>query len=151
MKALELSALAIFCSFSQRTPDEPRRETAAPSLRPVAPDPAASHQDTPQAPMQDPLAFIREESDPSAQYFRARDDAVEIFVAFLSDGRVRLADGGDYRFAGVLQGEKSDLLEIGSGQWSRLFVHAAPDGKRQLEIYGGPYDARVLICEAFTE
>ena len=96
----------------------------------------------------DALEFLRGDDDAQARYYRACDEQIELLVAFLSDGRVRLIDTDGRRFAGMLETEKADLIEIGSNEWSRVFVSATPDGRTQLELQGGPHDTHVLICEA---
>ena len=96
------------------------------------------------------MDFIAEPADAGARYYRATDDGAELVAGFYSDGRVRLSDEQNRRFAGLLQGAQADLLEIGSNQWSQLLVHTTPAGTIELELRGGPYDARVLACEAFS-
>ena len=93
-----------------------------------------------------PIEFIKESGDEDATYYRACDETAELLAAFYSDGRVRLADA-QHRFAGMLQSGHADLLELDNNQWSELFVHTTPAGSIQLELRGGPYDARVLTCE----
>lgn len=95
----------------------------------------------------DPYAFIAEAGDQGASYYRAADETVELIAGFYSDGRVRLADRLNRRFAGMLQGSHADLLDVDSNQWGELFVLHTPGGGMQLELRGGPYDARVLTCE----
>ena len=95
----------------------------------------------------DPLYFLRESADSQTRFYRASDDNADVVVAFFSDGRIRVADSENHRFAGMLTNEKGELLEIGTNDWSRVFVRVAPDGAMQLELHGGPYDMRVLACE----
>lgn len=93
-----------------------------------------------------PMEFIRESADEGTRFYRALDETGEVLAGFYADGRVRLADGR-HRFAGMLQSGRADLLEIDNKQWSELFVRTTPTGRMQLELRGGPYDARVLTCE----
>lgn len=99
----------------------------------------------------DALEFLRGADDAQARFYRASDEQIQLLVAFLSDGRVRLIDADGRRFAGMLETEKADLIEISSNEWSRVFVSATPDGRTQLELQGGPHDTHVLICEALPE
>jgi hypothetical protein len=95
----------------------------------------------------EPMDFITESADEGARYYRALSEDVELLAGFYSDGRVRLADSQNRRFAGMLQGSHADLLEIDNNQWSEVFLRVTPTGRMQLELRGGPYDARVLTCE----
>lgn len=95
----------------------------------------------------DAFDFLHESADADAQFFRASDDQVEVLVALFSDGRIRIADPGARRFAGMLHNENGEIVEIGSNEWSRVFVRSTPQGKTQLELHGGPYDTHVLACE----
>jgi len=94
-----------------------------------------------------PIEFITESADRGARYYRAAGEGAELVAAFYSDGRVRLADTQQHRFAGMLQANHADLLDLATNQWSELFVRVTPAGSMQLELRGGPYDARVLSCE----
>ena len=96
----------------------------------------------------EPIDFIRESAGPDARFFRAADDALELFVALSADGRIRISDGAQRRFAGTVTRERGEVLEIGSNRWSRVFIRESPGGKTQIELHGGPYDAHVLTCEA---
>ena len=116
---------------------------ASPPAPSATPEPAA-------APVHG-MEFLRESADEQARYLRARDENVEVLVAFLSDGRLRVADAEQRRFAGMLQNEKADLIDLDADQWSSVYLRLAPDGTTQLEFHGGPYDARVLTCEALAE
>ncbi len=73
-----------------------------------------------------------------------------MLAAFYGDGRVRLADR-EHRFAGMVSNSRADLLEIDDNTWSELLVRESPEGRLQLELRGGPFDARVLTCEAVRE
>ena len=169
MTALELAALAGISRALETTRSEAVRRHSEVSREPeddqmtedeevlaeiatmpedeaVAESPSISQDDTEAKP--DPQAFIRDASDANARYYRAHDEQMELLVAFLSDGRLRMADTDGRRFAGMLETDKADLLEIGSHEWSRVFVSATPEGSTQLELHGGPYDTHVLICEA---
>jgi hypothetical protein len=152
---LELAVLA-FLSRVVYTRDgaRPTRSSSA-SLRVSVDDvdraaqgPAKSQDDTPV----NPLEFITEANDESAKYYRAADDrGVEIFAALLSDGRVRLADNAQHRFAGMVENGHADLLEIANNVWSELFLRVTPAGQMQFELRGGPYDTHVLTCEPFSD
>jgi len=126
----------------------------APAEQPRPPHPDGAHAAAPipapeaQEPQSGPGQFLFEYADPQARYYRAWDDGVEAFAALYSDGRIRVAGASDgRRLAGLLQNDRGEVLEIGSGQWSRVYVRPAPDGRLQLEIHGGAYDAHVLTCE----
>jgi hypothetical protein len=93
------------------------------------------------------MDFITESADANVRYYRAGSGEVELIAGFYSDGRVRLADAQDRRFAGLVQAGHADLLDLDNNQWSELFVHTTPAGTIQLELRGGPYDAHVLTCE----
>jgi hypothetical protein len=151
--ALELTALAFVADVvmgrRQRvmlrygsTAEVPRPPAAAP-----APEPELPPQETEAA--GSPMQFITEAADPDARYYRAVCDEVELLAGFYSDGRVRLADAR-HRFAGMLQEQHADLLEIGADTWSEVFVRETPAGDIQLELRGGPFDTRVLTCEPLT-
>jgi len=110
--------------------------------------PAAHAQEPDSEPYAQPAQFLLEYADPQARYYRASDAGIEAFAALYSDGRIRVAGTSDgLRLAGLLQNDRGEVLEIGSGQWSRVYVRPAPDGRLQLEIHGGAYDAHVLTCE----
>lgn len=94
----------------------------------------------------EPMEFLKESADEDARFYRALDETGEVLAGFYADGRVRLADTR-HRLAGMLQSGCADMLEIDNNQWSQLFVRTTPTGRMQLEIRGGPYDARVLTCE----
>jgi zona occludens toxin (predicted ATPase) len=104
---------------------------------------AKSHDDTAQA-------FLTDSTGENPQYYRAVDESGEVLAAFYADGRVRIA-GDRYRFAGIVQNGRADLLEIADNTWSELFVRETPEGRLQLELRGGPYGARVLTCEPFDK
>jgi hypothetical protein len=59
-----------------------------------------------------------------------------------------LVDLQNRRFAGLVQSGHADLLELDSNEWSEVLVSTTPSGTIQLELRGGPYDARVLTCES---
>ena len=117
-----------------------------------SPAPEPSAQTPPDQPTAtEPVDFIDEPGDAGARYYRAVSEGVELLAGFYSDGRIRLADSQNHRFAGLLQASHADLLELDDNQWSEVFVRSAPDGTMQLELRGGPYDARVLTCEPFDK
>lgn len=122
-------------------------EIAAPAVETAQPSAAEQAE----AVLSRPMEFITEPSDEGARYYRATADGAALVAGFYSDGRVRLTDEHNRRFAGLLQGAQADLLEIGSNQWSQLLVHTTPAGTMELELRGGPYDTRVLTCEAFNQ
>ena len=97
----------------------------------------------------DALSFITE-GDSNARCYRASDAFGEVLAGFFDDGRVRLADGM-HRFAGMVQNGHADLLELTDKTWSEVFVRVTPEGTVQLELRGGPYDARVLTCRPLAE
>lgn len=150
MTALELAALTLVSRFlgndAQRTPTsstiaQPARDTVSAAQEPAEELPAQ----TPSIQI-DPQTFLTESAGENAQYYRAVDAAGEVLAGFYADGRVRLADEG-HRLAGILQNGRADLLEIADNTWSELFVRETPEGAMQLELRGGPFDARVLMCE----
>jgi hypothetical protein len=98
-----------------------------------------------------PLQFLTENADDnSAQLYRASDESgLELFAAFLADGRVRIADERAHRFAGMIQNGRADLLDVANNEWSELFLHVSPEGQTQFELRGGPYDAHVLTARPF--
>jgi hypothetical protein len=127
-EALELSALALASIVMQTdTPSEPR---SVPPLIPEASDPAA---------------FLEETANEGTRFYRASDDRGAVLAAFYDDGRVRVA-GGNERLAGALQNGHAHLLDLKGEAWSELFVRTSPGGDMQLELRGGPYDARVFVC-----
>ena len=99
----------------------------------------------------DPLAFIREPADAGARYYRASAGSTEILAATYGDGRIRLADAQNRHFAGLLQGNRADVLQLDDNTWSEVFVRVTPTGRMQLEMRGGPYDARVFTCDSLPE
>jgi hypothetical protein len=156
--ALELGALA-FIGYVLMDRENERRgvslryRSAAEESRPApqpAPEPAAQTPAADSAPPQ-PVDFIAEPDDVGARYYRAVSEDAELLAGFYSDGRIRLADAQNHRFAGLVQAGHADLLELDNNQWSEVFVRSAPDGTMQLELRGGPYDARVLTCEPFDK
>ena len=131
--ALELTALALFVAlFDRRTDGE--ATASVPSGDPV-----------------DPRRFVREGADAQTRYFRAHDDSVAIEVGFFGDGRVRFADHGGRCFAGMVVGERADVLELATQRWSEAVVRTTPNGERELEMRGGPLAGRVFRCEAVEE
>jgi hypothetical protein len=158
--ALELMALALLTRAMRRDP-RPEREPGplndsidAPQDDPAdvpVDDPAAvSSASAPARETVDALGFITEAGDSNARYYRASDALGEVLAAFFDDGRMRLADGM-HRFAGMVQNGHADLLELADNTWSEVFVRVTPDGSVQLELRGGPYDARVLTCRPLAE
>lgn len=93
------------------------------------------------------MDFIIETADVGARYYRAAGPDIELLAGFYSDGRIRLADAQNRRFAGLIQSGHADLLDLGNNEWSEVFVRTTPAGTMQLELRGGPYDTRVLTCE----
>lgn len=148
--ALELTALA-FMGYVLLRPEGDARSPSRPQ-RPSTPqhDDAGAPSDVAQT-FAEPMDFITESADEGARYYRTADDDVEVLAGFYSDGRVRLADAQNRRFAGMLQAGHADMLELDSNQWSELFVRVTPAGRVQLELRGGPYDARVLTCETLRQ
>lgn len=138
--ALELGALA-FAGYVVMQRRGARRLSEPP---PLPPEPV-----TPGAVPVKPVEFIADEADEGARYYRAAGGGAELVAGFYSDGRVRLADEQNRRFAGVLQGSHADLLELDTNRWSEVFLRVTPTGRMQLELRGGPYDAHVLTCESF--
>jgi hypothetical protein len=142
-KALELAALALVL----RGMDLARGAIAPRPQRP-APKPAPAPAPRPATPQPMPEAFIMENAGADTHYYRAHDESGEILAAFYADGRVRLA-GGDHRLAGAVENGRADLLDVANNAWCELFVRMTPDGRTQLELRGGPYDARVFLCVPF--
>lgn len=145
--ALELAALALVL----RAMDLARGVTAAPPrpARHAAPQPAPVPRPAPPpATPVSPEAFITENAGADTNYYRAHDETGEILAAFYGDGRVRLA-GGAHRLAGAVENGRADLLDVANNAWCELFVRVTPDGRTQLDLRGGPYDARVFLCEPF--
>lgn len=140
--ALELGVLAYLGYVLMKRRDRDTRQQGHPQVQ--DPEPLQG------LPLSEPMDFLTESADDDAQYYRASDETAELLAGFYSDGRVRLADA-QHRFAGMLQSGHADLLELDNNQWSELFVHTTPAGSIQLELRGGPYDARVLTCEPFDE
>lgn len=141
--ALELTALAFIARVVMGRDDE--KTLVVPS----APAPAADPVTPPPSGAVTPIDFVRESADAGTRLYRASGEDLDLLAGFYSDGRVRLA-GAQHRFAGMLAGSQADLLEIDSNRWSQLLVHTTPGGNLQLELRGGPYDARVLTCEPLT-
>jgi hypothetical protein len=140
--ALELGALAFlgYVVMQRRGSDE------RPPPLPTGPDVVPSTDET--TPHGDETEdFITENADESARYYRASGQGVELRAGFYSDGRIRLADAQNRRFAGMLQGNHADMLEIESNEWSEVFLQVTPTGRMQLEVRGGPYDAHLLTCD----
>lgn len=152
--ALELSALAFLgyvlmgrgSACASSAPFDNAADAAEPGHPEVSKYPQRSQAES----IPSPITFIKESADSDARYFRASDGNTQLVGGFYSDGRVRLADA-QHRFAGMLQSGHADLLELDNNQWSELFVHTTPAGITQLELRGGPYDARVFNCESFEK
>lgn len=141
-KALELSALALVVRAIAPGRAKSRNAAAEPVPEPPRRTVASEAAAAPSA-----LEFITEGDGDGATYYHAADAVGEIYAGFYADGRVRLA-GGAHRFAGVVQSGHAELLDVANNLWSELFVRVAPDGRVQLELRGGPYDARIFTCEA---
>lgn len=152
--ALELGALAFLGYVVMAREDSGYASPSMPQdATPAVPDESpAAHVDSPAAEKDtpDPLQFISDAGDRGARYYRAADDGMEIIAGFYSDGRVRLSDAQNRRFAGMLDGPHADLLDLENNQWSEVFLRETPGGQIQLELRGGPYDAHVLTCEPFV-
>lgn len=164
--ALEVSALAFFGYVVMGEDDEPRYlgrpsmprdDTVEPSTSPCHPEESKDRRGTEAlaTPLQEqvssePMDFITESADAGARYYRASGTGVQMFAGFYSDGRLRLVDPQNRRFAGLVQGGHADLLQLDNKQWSEVFVSTTPSGNLQLELRGGPYDARVLTCESLA-
>lgn len=143
MTALELMALALVNRAMQR---DARPEHEPSPVDDSRHDPIeVSSGPAPAQETVDALGFITEAGDSDARYYRASDALGEVLAGFFGDGRVRLADGM-HRFAGVVQNGHADVLDLTHNTWSEVFVRVTPDGGVQLEVRGGPYDARVLTC-----
>ena len=140
--------LAEMVPVDETIPEDPSMPQGASIAQGLEPEASRAVAGIPQHDGSDSLEFLGGDSDAQARYYRASDEQIELLVAFFSDGRVRLIDSDGRRFAGMLETEKADLIEIGSNEWSRVFVSATPDGRTQLELQGGPHDTHVLICEA---
>jgi hypothetical protein len=147
--ALELGALAFLASVLMRRARPEERLSKA--IDPSTPQGDTAAPTPPEPPSAEPMDFITESADDGARYYRAVAQGLEVLAGFYSDGRVRLADSQNRRFAGMLQGSHADLLEIDTNQWSEVFLRVTPTGRMQLELRGGPYDARVLTCESFDK
>lgn len=153
---LEMAILA-FLSHVFDTPDEASKRYNAPhAASRVDDEPHAGPQTDPvarpdtQSAEQTAIEFITDASDPQARYYRASDDrGAEMFAAFFSDGRVRLANA-QLRYAGMVINGHADLLDTANNAWSELFLSVTPAGRTQLELRGGPYDTHVLACEPFS-
>ncbi len=155
MTALELAALALasYAMDLARQSKRHRVEWAKPQNAEPPGETAVevviveSSIDTPSETTIEPMDFLVESAGEDARYYRALDDeGREVLAVFCSDGRVRLADR-ENRFAGIVQSGRADLLDVANNTWSELFVRVTPGGLLQLELHGGPYDARVLTCE----
>jgi hypothetical protein len=150
--ALEVAALAFLGYVLMDEDDAPRylgrpsipRDDAAATAPPAAEPAATALTETVSS---EPMDFITESADSGARYYRASGSGVEMFAGFYSDGRLRLVDPQNRRFAGLVQGGHADLLQLDNNQWSEVLVSTTPSGTIQLELRGGPYDARVLTCE----
>jgi hypothetical protein len=144
-KALELAALALSVRVMERSEASPR--SVVPSLPAENVEPLLCHAEPVEArPSSEPLAFIKETPIAGTRYYRASDDRGEVFAAFYSDGRVRIAST-QRRYAGVVDGGQADLLDVENSGWSRLFVRTTPEGRVQIELRGGADDARILTCD----
>jgi hypothetical protein len=160
MTALELTALALVSRLlsAERTPRQapsrsiPRDDGGAAAQQQVIDhlEPLEGRPSEVEASSKsiDPQSFLRDSAGDDARYYRAADESGEILAGFYADGRVRLADHA-HRLAGIVQNGRADLLEIADNTWSELFVRVSPEGRLQLELRGGPYDARVFTCEPF--
>lgn len=152
MTALELAALAL-ASYAVGERRNARRPHPLPA-QPQAAEPAleaavevAIVESSTVSRDIEPMDFLLEAAGEGARFYRALDDVgAEVLAVFCSDGRVRLADR-ENRFAGIVQSGRADLLDVANNAWSELFVRETPGGLLQLELHGGPYDARVLTCE----
>jgi len=133
MTALELTALALVSRLLARE-TAPRAPQAVTEIARDVPDPV------------DPQTFLTDGAGEDAHYYRAHDGSGEVLAGFYADGRVRLADR-QHRLAGIVQNGHADLLEIADNTWSEFFVRETPEGRLQVEFRGGPYDARVLMCD----
>jgi hypothetical protein len=166
MTALELTALALVSRLLEA--EESRASTSSAALRHAQDDIVRASEDAAAAGQQaichgerveprpsnveatlpDPQTFLTDSAGDGAHYYRAADESGEVLAGFYADGRVRLADE-THRLAGIVQNGRADLLEIADNTWSELFVRVSPEGRLQLELRGGPYDARVFTCEPF--
>lgn len=94
--------------------------------------------------------FIAEVSDSSARYYAASHGTLWIVAGFYSDGRMRLTDRLGRRFAGTVREGHAELVELDKGAACDLHVRFATEHALHLEMRGGPYDGRMLICEALA-
>ncbi len=140
--ALELGALA-FIGYAVMV----RRGSSKPPDHAEAVAATQPQERQAQPPQPAPIEFITESTDDGARYYRAVGEDVEMLAGFYSDGRLRLADSENRRFAGMLQGSHADLLQLDTNEWSEVFLRVTPTGRMQLELRGGPYDARILRCD----
>lgn len=159
MTALELMALALVTRAMERDAGPQRQHSSlddsienpidVPTDVPIDVPTDVSSGSAPAQETVDALSFITE-GDSNARYYRATDALGEVLAGFFDDGRVRLADGM-HRFAGMVQNGHADLLELTDKTWSEVFVRITPEGTVQLELRGGPYNARVLTCRPLAE
>jgi hypothetical protein len=143
MTALELMALALVTRAMQ--PEACPEHGVSPVDDSIDDPIELSSRSAPSQEAVDALSFITEAGDSNARYYRASDALGEVLAGFFGDGRVRLADGM-HHFAGMVQNGRADLLDLTDNTWSEVFVRVTPEGTLQLELRGGPYDARVLTC-----
>ncbi len=148
-KALEITALALVCAITEspRTSGVPTVLNEPPQPEPE-PEPQPGQTDVPAAPSiyQTPMEFLQDGADDRVRIYRGYDGEGDLFAAFYSDGRIRIADG-DLRFAGMIQNGHAHLLQIDGRAWSELFIRNTPQGTMQLELRDGPYEGRVFTCE----
>lgn len=138
--ALELSGLALFVALFDGKPFATHDAPAA------DPPPVTAAPET----ADDAWAFVREEGV-AVRYYRARDSQGELYAGFFEDGRMRLADDRGHRFAGMLVGERADVLELRTERWSEAIVRTTPDGQPEVEMRGGALAGRVFLCETAEE
>jgi hypothetical protein len=126
----------------------PHRDASIPQQRAASNDPAPSEQRS----SSEPLHFLTENAEKNTQLYRASDQGgMELLAAFLPDGRVRIADSGAHRYAGMIENGRADLLDVANNEWSELFLTVNPSGQTQFELRGGPYDAHVFTMLRMTD
>ncbi|MGZ3498243.1 MAG: hypothetical protein ACXWNK_05100 [Vulcanimicrobiaceae bacterium] len=137
--ALELAALALIARAmtmaSRRTPSRPH-PMPAPLQAVAVPDLLPD--------------FIAEVADNRARYYGASDGTLWIIAGLYSDGRMRMTDRFGRRFAGTVREGHAELVELDKGAACDLHVRFVTDLALHLEMHGGPYDGRTLICEALA-
>ena len=137
--ALELAALAFLSRvMTMASKPAPRRTHPMPPPLQAIPAPDAIPE------------FIIEVADSRTRYYGASHGTLWIVAGFYSDGRIRMTDRLGRRFAGTVREGHAELVELDKGAACDLHVRFATDHALHLEMHGGPYDGRMLICEALA-